>query len=250
MNSVWNMLAQIHYHRLSDGKDVTFHKIFLPVIIDVIKKQAGFNTYSVLDVGCGTGYLTSLISNYARSVLGVDNSDTSIALAIKNSTNAKNINFKYEDIKTFSNSREQVFDFAIAHLVLHVIEDLDMTLRSISACLKQGGRFLFSIPHPCFWALSHNVGTWNFKQINSYVYNTPSIQQNSIKVDGGEFTTPHFHRPIEYYFSALNKSGFSVEEIIEPFPDKKLLQENHKKLWQFPRFMFMVCAKVEATVNV
>ena len=98
MKSVWDNLAQIHYHRLSDGRDITFHKIFLPVIVDTIQEQAGFNTYSVLDVGCGTGYLTGLISNYARNVLGIDSSKTSIDIAIKHNNNMANIDFINEDI--------------------------------------------------------------------------------------------------------------------------------------------------------
>jgi len=243
MNNVWDHLAQIHYHRLSDGRDITFHKIFLPVIVDIIQKQAEFNSYSVLDVGCGTGYLTGLISNYAQNILGVDTSETSIDIAIKHNSNVENIGFQCEDIKVFSNFHEKVFDFAISHLVLHVIEDLEMTLQGISACLKKGGGFLFSIPHPCFWALSREVGTWNFAKINNYTYNKVSVQQNSIKFDGNQFVTPHFHRPVEFYFSVLNKRGFAVERIIEPVPDKRLMQENHKKSWRFPRFMFMMCIK-------
>lgn len=243
MNNVWDSLAKIHYSRLSNGEDTTFHKIFLPVIVDNIQRQTGFNSYSILDVGCGTGYLTGLISTYARTVLGVDSSKASIDIAIKHNNETKNVDFKCEDIKVLPGSRQQVFDFAISHLVLHVVEDLDNTLRSISACLKADSRFLFSIPHPCFWALSRDVGTWNFKRINKYKYDKPSVQQNSINIDGNEFVTPYFHRPIEFYFTALEKRGFAIERIIEPFPDKKLLQENHKKNWRFPRFMFMMCIK-------
>ncbi len=243
MNSVWDRLAKIHYSRLADRRDITFHNIFLPVIIDIIQKQAGFNNFSVLDAGCGTGYLTGLISNYANDVLGVDNSQSSIDIAKRHNTNKENITFICKDINRFSDIHKQVFDFAISHLVLHVIEDIDGTLRNISTCLKKGCGFLFSIPHPCFWALSSDVGTWNFKKTNNYVYNHASVQQNSINIDGNEFITPHFHRPIELYFSALNKSGFAIEGIVEPIPDKDLLEENHKKMWKFPRFMFVVCTK-------
>lgn len=243
MRNVWDILARIHYRRLSNGSDITFHKIFLPVIISTIQEQARFNTYNVLDVGCGTGYLTGLISNYARNVLGIDSSKTSINVAIKHNDNIANIDFMNEDINIFSKSNEQSFDFVISHLVLHVIEDIDISLRNISANLKKGGRFLFSIPHPCFWALSREVGTWNFNKINNYKYNMPSVQQNLIKIDGKEFVTPYFHRPVDFYFSTLDKNRFAVERIIEPFPDEKLLKENHKKLWRFPRFMFMLCVK-------
>ena len=243
MNNVWDSLAKIHYYRLSDGRDVTFHKIFLPVIVGIIEERVGFKYFNVLDVGCGTGYLTGIISNYARSVLGIDSSKASIDIAINHNRNIKNVDFNHEDIEILSNSRKQAFDFAMSHLALHVIQDLELSLCNISACLKTGGRFLFSIPHPCFWALSQDVGTWNFKRINNYRYNEPSVQQNSINIDGNEFITPYFHRPIEFYFTALEKSGFAIEIIIEPFPGKELLQENHKKIWRFPRFMFMVCVK-------
>lgn len=243
MNNVWDNLAQIHYRRLSDGRDITFHKIFLPLIIKAIQEQAGFDTYSVLDVGCGVGYLTGLIANYARNVLGVDSSKSSIDIAVRHNKHIKNIDFKYEDIRVLSSSHKQVFDFAISHLVLHVIDDLDLSLRNISARLKKSSRFLFSIPHPCFWALSRGVGTWNYKKINNYEYDKPSVQQNSINIDGDEFVTPYYHRPIELYFSALDKSGFAIQRIVEPFPEKKLFQDNHKKPWQYPRFMFVMCTK-------
>jgi SAM-dependent methyltransferase len=242
MENVWDSLAQIHYDRLSTERDITFHKIFFPLITNIVQNLPEFNTYDVLDIGCGVGFLTNLISKYVRSILGVDSSKTSIDIAMKYNKTEK-IEFKLEDIRVFANSNRQGFDFVISHLALHVIEDLDMSLNSISSCLKKGGRFLFSIPHPRFWALSSDVGSWNFKRINPYKYDSPSVQQNSITIDGKEFVTPYFHRPVEFYSSALDKSGFAVERIIEPFPDQELLLENNKKPWQYPRFMFMLCVK-------
>lgn len=243
MDNVWDRLAKIHYYRLAVRRDITFHEVLLPVIIDTVEKQIGFKTFNVLDVGCGTGYLTGLISNYAKNMFGVDNSRTSIDIAIKHNNNTENISFVCEDINRFSEVHKQVFDFAISHLVLHVIENLDAAVRSISICLRKGGGFLFSIPHPCFWALSSDVGTWNFKKINEYTYNRTSVQRNSINIDSNEFFTPHFHRPVEYYFSVLNKNGFAIKGITEPFPDRDLMERNYKKIWQFPRFMFFECTK-------
>lgn len=243
MNDVWNKLASLHYQQLNSGKDLTFHRVFLPAIINILQMDSKFDSYYVLDAGCGTGYLTNLVSKYAHKIVGIDSSAAAIEIAKQHERGNNKISFELTAIREYTEPHKNQFDFVISHLVLHVIENLDSTLKSISGCIKKSGGFLFSIPHPCFWALTGEVGTWNFKKINDYQYHINSTQENSIRIGGEEFSTPHYHRAIETYSSSLNKSGFVVERIIEPIPDEKLIREHNKKAWPYPRFLFTLCRK-------
>jgi SAM-dependent methyltransferase len=243
MEDVWDRLASLHYRQLDEGRDITFHKVFWPKIIGTIQSESKFNTYSVFDAGCGAGYLTNLISQYAYEIVGVDSSIKSIEIARQHNQKSDHMYFEHTTINQYCERHLQCFDYVISHLVLHLIEDLDSTLQSLNDCLKKNGVFLFSIPHPCFWAMTGGIGTWNFVNKGNYKYHIASTQENCIQIDGEDFITFYYHRPIETYISNISKNGFIVEEAFAPMPDGFLMLKNNKKPWPYPRFLFLRCRK-------
>ena len=243
MDIVWDKLALVHYQQLVEGMDVTFHKIFLPMIIDILQKTNNINTYHILDAGCGTGYLTGIIARYAPDVIGLDNSAVSIEIAKQHNKDNDNVKFEIGSLENYSKTHLNEFNFIVAHLVLHVVENLNMNIQSISYCLKKGGVLLITIPHPCFWAIANDVGTWKFLKSNSYEYNLNSTQQNIITIRDEQFITPHYHRPLEFYITSLVETGLIIKKILEPIPDDDLMLQHNKKQWPYPRFLFLICQK-------
>lgn len=92
---------------------------------------------SILDLGCGTGDLTNLISTTGAKVLGIDSSTQMIDTA---SAKFSHINFYVKNALDFK--FDAGFDAIFSNAVLHWILDAKGVLENINKNLKQGGRFV------------------------------------------------------------------------------------------------------------
>jgi trans-aconitate methyltransferase len=92
---------------------------------------------TILDLGCGTGNLTSLIKETGAEVLGIDLSPDMIASAKKN---FPKIDFQVKDASTFSFPLK--FDAVFSNAVLHWINEKEKAIDCIFNCLKPGGRMV------------------------------------------------------------------------------------------------------------
>ncbi len=89
--------------------------------------------------------------NHTQAVVGVDPSQQSIVLV--KASNLRPINTEYvsESIEDFSKRyQEELFDIAIANMVLQDASDLAAVLNSVGGVLQRGGIFVCTITHPCF----------------------------------------------------------------------------------------------------
>lgn len=100
----------------------------------------------VLDVGCGTGQLAALLSIPNRQVLGVDLSESSIALAnsLKQRLHLPNVTFSQGnlfDIKL----PEQRFDYVLCNGVLHHTHDPYSAFVKLCCWVKPGGYIIIGL---------------------------------------------------------------------------------------------------------
>lgn len=94
----------------------------------------------ILDVGCGTGYLTHLIAEAGADVLGIDSAASMIEKARKE---YPALPFSVEDITAFSSA--QPFDAVFSNAVLHWVLNKEAAARCIYAALKPGGRLVLEM---------------------------------------------------------------------------------------------------------
>ena len=97
----------------------------------------------VLDVGCGTGYpLLALLERMDESsrVIGIDRDPAMLDIARRRAGGlaGKRVFLKVEDIERLSFA-DEVFDVAVANLVLHDTEDPRRVLSEMRRVLRPGG---------------------------------------------------------------------------------------------------------------
>lgn len=89
---------------------------------------------SILDLGCGTGTLTSQLVPFASRVVGIDSSSSMIDTAKKQ---YENIEFLVGDALNLPFERE--FDVVFSNAVFHWIVDHNKLLQSVHKVLKSNG---------------------------------------------------------------------------------------------------------------
>jgi len=92
---------------------------------------------TILDLGCGTGYLTHLIAQSGAKVIGIDSSAEMIGKA-KNTYDNLDFSVLSATDFNFQNSLDAVFSNAVLHWIL----DKEAVLKCVAVSLKTGGRFV------------------------------------------------------------------------------------------------------------
>ena len=98
---------------------------------------------SVLDLGCGTGYLTSLLGERVGqrgTVTGFDPDAARIAVARRNHGELKNVTFLAGSSEDFPSG---LYDLIFSNHVIHWIEDKETAFRKIHGDLTDDGVFAF-----------------------------------------------------------------------------------------------------------
>src|SRR5579863_5676315 len=91
----------------------------------------------ILDLGCGSGQLTSAIADAGASVMGMDSSPEMLAEA---RAHYPAIEFRLGDAADFA--LESPVDAVFSNAVLHWVKDAAGAARCIARALKPGGRFV------------------------------------------------------------------------------------------------------------
>lgn len=185
---------------------------------------------SVLDVGCGHGWLSELLRSRGATVVGVDGSNVLLAVA---RSRYGNVRFLEHDLTLGLPNEVGCLDLAVAHRVLMDLPDIAPLLRDLASRLGVTGRLVFTIPHPCFFGHKSvqdtATGEWH-KPLTSYL--TEKAWQ--VETFGGH---THYHRSLTFYSQSLERAGFRLTRIFEPVPQPASTSIPHEFLREFPVFL-------------
>jgi trans-aconitate 2-methyltransferase len=106
-------------------------------LVEVLKPQTGER---ILDLGCGTGYLTSIIAASGATVIGIDNS---IEMVAKAKTEYPQLEFQVQTATDFH--FDEHFDAVFSNAVLHWIGEKEKVVEAIYHNLKKTGRLVLEM---------------------------------------------------------------------------------------------------------
>ena len=99
----------------------------------------------VLEFGCGSGGTALLHSPYVKHILATDISDTMIEIAQQKAVDAgiNKVSFQQGTLDSL-NLEQESFDAVLGLNVLHLLKDVDGTIKQVHQLLKPGGVFVSS----------------------------------------------------------------------------------------------------------
>jgi SAM-dependent methyltransferase len=186
----------------------------------------------VLEIACGNGLYARKLANLGVDVVATDFAPEMIARArARPSPAAGKIEYQVLDAtdeaallalgeRAFG---ERPFDAAICMMGLMDMSEIVPLMRALARLLRSGGRFVFSIMHPCFNSVHTTlmgeqedrqgsiVTTYSVK-ISGYM--TPSVARGAALRNQ---PAPHlyFHRPLQAVLGAGFSAGFVLDALEE-----------------------------------
>jgi hypothetical protein len=117
-----------------------------------------------------------------------------------------------------------VFDAAVCNLAVLDIACITPLLRAVRRTLKAGGRFVFSVPHPCFNTNGTTLlaerddyeddGVVTFSvRVRHYLSLAP---QKGIGIIGQPQPHYYFHRPLHKLLGTCSAAGMALDGLEEP----------------------------------
>ena len=111
------------------------------------KTLANLRYKSILEIGCGTGKNTRLLSEIGENVHAIDFSEGMLSLA-REKLKYSNLTFSVADITHPWHCDNASVDLVVCNLVLEHIEDLSFIFSEAFRVLVPGGHFFVSELHP------------------------------------------------------------------------------------------------------
>ena len=229
----WDAISEKRQEIIELGKDISLTCVTSPCILNEIEKE---KPSIVLDVGCGTGYLTSKLSELCDFCYGVDISEKSIKKA-KEKYSSPKINFINSSISN-TNIDAQV-DICVSNMVIMTDPEWKESLKHIYELLKFDGYFMLMLTHPCFWP-----SYWKYDTEPWFNYNQEIYVQHHFFTSFSESlgVSTHIHRPLSSYIKTILETGFDIVTIKEPQPIECTPPGYH---YDYPRFLFIKCKKTQ-----
>ena len=222
----WDALCTTRQNTIDAGKDYSLMAVTAPCII----KELDVPNNGILDVGCGTGYLTSLLAKHTTRCVGIDISASSIDVAKSRYSDSSAV-FMVSSIGNFSTDIK--FDICVANMVLSCDPDWEKSIRSIKNLLCKGGKLLIMLPHPCYWPKYWGFDKEDWFNCNEEIYIEHDFSISLAKSLGN---ATYIHRPLSTYITKICGEGFMLEKMIEPYPVSELPEDYN---YEYPRFLLL-----------
>lgn len=237
---IWNANADFWDGRMGEGND--FHKTLIePIQLKLLNLKAG---EQVLEIACGNGQFTRKMAEFGVSVLATDVAEQMIANATQRTKdNADRIDYRVLDATDESQLAtlgQGKYDAAVCAMAIMDIASIEPLIEALGRVLKVGGRFVFSIMHPCFNSTDGLTRVMEREEVDGelvdrrYIKISNYIEPHTYKgqaMVGQPVAQNYFHRPISVILNAFFAKGFVLDGIEEPVFGEGAAYE-HEMSWE------------------
>lgn len=199
-NNQWDIYANIYDEGIGRTGDKLHRDLIDPIIFQFL---GNYRDLTIIDAGCGNGYLLSKLSKDAKQVIGIDASEKLLELARKNTTGLLNVVLKPCDLSR-PWSIAQKFDIVIANMVLQYLPNLNIFSNESSRILKKDGVLIVTIDHPghaLFLRAQELIRKKNGKFLISGSYFQKGKRTKKSLWD--KAILEYYHRPIKDYINTF-----------------------------------------------
>jgi 2-polyprenyl-3-methyl-5-hydroxy-6-metoxy-1,4-benzoquinol methylase len=222
--SLWEQKADFWDARMGEGN--AFHKqLVAPAAERLLAPQPG---ETILDVACGNGQFSRQLAALGATVVATDFSATFLArAAARTIEHAERITYQQVDatdeaaLLALGVGR---FDAAVCNMALMDMPTIAPLLRALRQLLRSGGRFVFTVQHPCF---NNNATRLTFEEedragelretrgvrIAEYLHIPPG---KGVGMPGEPVPHYSFHRPLHELLGECFAAGFALDGLEEP----------------------------------
>lgn len=243
--AIWEEAAKEFSKMVED--DVHRKLILNPSLIKLIGEVKG---RTIIDAGCGEGYLARHLAKEGAEVLAIDFSHRLIEEAKNKTPQELNVKFEQIDLQKPLPYPSDSSHLIICSMVLMDLPKIDKTLKEFYRIAKVNGELIVSICHPSytvpFIKMKRSVSdVFLGKEAPIEIISYPESAVVNRKVYGMAKKTPYIQRRISFYFNTIAEAGFVIKRVEEP-----ILPERYKKkvpkLWhatKIPLFLLIKAVK-------
>ncbi len=198
-----------------------------PATISLLGDVAGLRA---LDVGCGSGLLSSWLVDHGAAVTALDVSPDMVRISRERLGDRATV-LVADIAEPLGFAATGDFDLVVASLVLHYVRDWEGVLRELRRVLSPTGALVFSTHHPSMdWLLHSPEDYFAVKQVTE-----------TWSKGGRDFEVTFWRRPLTDMCQAVAGAGFCIERLLEPLPVASLATQDrptYEVLRTRPRFLF------------
>jgi 2-polyprenyl-3-methyl-5-hydroxy-6-metoxy-1,4-benzoquinol methylase len=203
---------------------------FLQVVGDV-------SGLTVLDAGCGEGYLSRILVTRGAHVIGIDISPRLVEIARAKDPEG-HITYKVADLSQPLPTYQGHFDLIASFFVFNDVSDYRGFLTTLGSVLKRAGRLVLFMNNPYSLVVRGHITDYFAASGQAFPYR--GMTEEGVKV--------HFyHRTLEEYLDASISAGFQLERLVDvPTPEGSFKRRDDTLIpqgYHFPFFTILSLIK-------
>jgi len=227
----------ILYARATDPRQYDFDDVFWDKEVgtssptrklfwEYLENSGSWRDSTILDVGCGTGWLIELLySKGARHVDGIDSSKKNVKISRKH---FPHLTIHCSDINSYKTRKR--YDMLVSVMVFGHIADIKTTFDKMSSLLKKDGELHIIIPDYDYYTSTDHAHPITIEKLNKDEFVVEVLRPQGRIAD--------IARKTENYISTAKNCGLKPIKDVRIYPTESLI----KSVPRYARFRHTVLA--------